>query len=96
MNVSSASTTISLKGELVPGFIPVLEGCLDSAEAIEVEAIVLDLRRVSLLDRSAAYAIVAARDRIELGGHQLIFRGLSPSAQRLIRLSERDASVRRS
>ena len=79
--------SISLSGELDVTTVPVLEDHLARFEAAGLSAIMIDLRELTFLDRSAMQAFLAARERANQNGHRLILVGASPGARRLFELT---------
>ena len=79
--------SIALSGELDVTTAPILEEHLEQFEGAGVSAILIDLRELTFLDRSAMQAFLAARGRANENGHRLILVGASPGARRLFELT---------
>jgi anti-anti-sigma factor len=79
---------IALSGELDRTTVPILEDHLASFEDDGVTAIMLDLRELTFLDRSAMHVFLAARERAYSKGHRLILVGANPSVRRLFELTD--------
>ena len=72
--------SIALSGELDVTTAPILEEHLEQFEGAGVSAILIDLRELTFLDRSAMQAFLAARGRANENGHRLILVGASPAS----------------
>jgi anti-sigma B factor antagonist len=68
------ATTIALSGELDMATVPILQETLVRTEADGVAAIVIDLVELTFIESSALHALVAARERAEAKGCQLVER----------------------
>jgi anti-anti-sigma factor len=79
---------IALSGELDLTTAPILEDHLAQFESVGVSAIMLDLRELTFIDRSAMQAFLAARERAIKHGHRLILVGASPGTRRLFELTD--------
>jgi anti-sigma B factor antagonist len=80
--------SVSLSGELDITTVPILEDHLARFEGGGVSAIMIDLRELTFLDRSAMQVFLAARKRANDNGHRLILVGASPGARRLFELTD--------
>ena len=80
--------SIALSGELDVTTVPVLEDHLAQFEGEGARAIMIDLRELTFLDRSAMQAFIAARERADGQGRTLILVGASPGARRLFELTD--------
>ena len=88
VDVRNGVASIALSGELDVTTVPVLEDHLARFEGAGVSAIMIDLRELTFLDRSAMQAFLAARERANQNGHRLILVGASPGARRLFELTD--------
>lgn len=88
VDVRNRIAYISLSGELDLTTVPILEDHLAQFEGARVTAIVLDLRELTFLDRSAMQVFLAARERAIKNGHRLILVGASPGTRRLFELTD--------
>jgi len=79
---------IALSGELDVTTVPVLEDHLAKFEGADVTAIMIDVRELTFLDRSAMQAFIRARERADAKGRTLILVGASPGARRLFELTD--------
>lgn len=88
VDVRHGVACIALSGELDLTTVPVLEDHLAQFEGAGVTAIMLDLRELTFLDRSAMQVFLAARERANKNGHRLILVGASPGTRRLFELTD--------
>lgn len=83
----TSATTIALSGELDISTVPILQETLVRAEADGVAAIVIDLVDLTLIESSALQAFVAAHERAEATGCQLLVFGAKPDVRRVFELT---------
>jgi anti-sigma B factor antagonist len=83
----TSATTIALSGELDMATVPILEEHLVRAEADGVAAIVIDLVEVTFIESVGLHAFVAARERAEANGRQLLLFGVKPELRRVFELT---------
>ena len=83
----TSATTIALSGELDLATLPILQETLIRTEADGVTAIVIDLVELTFIESSALHALVAARERAEATGCQLLLFGAKPEVRRVFELT---------
>ena len=84
------ATKIALSGELDMGTAPILEEHLVRAESVGATTILVDLRELSFMDSTGLHAFLAARDRAEANGRQLLLIGAKAPVRRLFELTGQD------
>jgi anti-sigma B factor antagonist len=85
------ATKIVLSGELDLETVPILEEYLGRVEAAGVAAIVIDLRELTFVDSVGLRAFLAARDRAEANGHQLLLVGAKEPVRRVFALTGQES-----
>lgn len=83
----SRTTKIVLSGELDMGTVPILDEYLTRVEAEEVAEIVVDLRELTFIDSVGLRAFLAARDRAEANGRQLVLAGAGPPVRHVFEIT---------
>lgn len=87
----SSATTIALSGELDMETVPILEEHLVRAEADGVAAIVIDLVELTFIESVGLRAFLAARERAEANGRQLLLFGAKPQVRRVFELTGKES-----
>ena len=83
----NGATKIVLSGELDMATVPILDEYLTRVETDEVAEIVVDLREVTFIDTVGLRAFLAARDRAEANGRQLVLTGAGPRVRRVFEIT---------
>ncbi len=74
-----SATTIALSGELDMASAPILEEQLARAESDGATAILIDLRELTFINSTGLHVFLAARNRAETNGRQLLLiRAIAP------------------
>jgi anti-sigma B factor antagonist len=84
---SRGAKRIALSGELDIGTVPILEEHLVRAEAEGVAAIVIDLRELTFVETMGLRVFLAARERAEANGRQLLLVGANAPVRRVFELT---------
>ena len=71
--------------------VPPLQETLVRTEAAGVTAIVIDLVEPTFIESSALHAFVAARERAEASGCQLLLFGAKPEVRRVFELTGKES-----
>jgi anti-anti-sigma factor len=87
----SSATTIALSGELDLETVPILEERLVQVEADGVAAIVIDLVELTFIESEGLRAFLAARERAEANGRQLLLFGAEPQVRRVFELTGKES-----
>lgn len=85
------ATKIALSGELDLETVPILEEYLGRAEAQAVAAIVIDLRELTFMESVGLRAFLAARERAEANGRQLLLVGAKEPVRRVFELTGQES-----
>ena len=80
-----------MSGELDMATVPPLQENLVRTEADGVTAIVIDLVELTFIESSALHAFVAARERAEASGCQLLLFGAKPEVRRVFELTGKES-----
>jgi anti-sigma B factor antagonist len=83
-------TTIALSGELDMGTVTILEEHLVRAESEGATAILIDLRELTFMDSTGLHAFLAARNRAEMTGRQLLLIGAKAPVRRVFEITGQD------
>lgn len=86
----TSATTIALSGELDMATAPILEEHLVQAESDGVPAIVIDLVDLTFIDTVGLRALLAARERAEANGRQLLMFGAKPQVRRVFEITGKE------
>jgi anti-anti-sigma factor len=81
------SEILILDGEIDLGSAPRLERSLVAAERSSARRVVLDLAELDFLDSTAIHLLIAAQQRAEANGHELVLTRVPAHAQRLVTLT---------
>jgi anti-anti-sigma factor len=87
----TSATTIALSGELDMATVPILEEHLVQAESGGVAAIVIDLVDLTFIDSVGLRAFLAARERAEANGRQLLMFGAKPQVRRVFEITGKES-----
>ena len=71
--------------------VPILEEYLGRVEAEDVAAIVIDLRELTFVESVGLRAFLAARDRAEANGRQLLLVGAKEPVRRVFELTGQES-----
>ena len=82
-----SATTIAVSGELDMATAPILEEQLVRAESDGTTALLIDLRELTFMDSTGLHAFLAARNRAETNGRQLLLIGANPPVRRMFELT---------